>query len=97
MNIIELFVRRRVLAYMLSAALLLFGFIGLRGVGLDRLPNVNPPMITVTTVNPGASPEVMDASVSSVLESAVNAVACYCLGFTSVPYIHLTLPTSYPV
>jgi HAE1 family hydrophobic/amphiphilic exporter-1 len=74
-NIIELFVRRRVLAYMLSAALLLFGFIGLRGVGLDRLPNVNPPMITVTTVNPGASPEVMDSSVSSVLESAVNAVA----------------------
>ena len=75
MNIIELFVRRRVLAYMLSAALLLFGFIGLRGIGLDRLPNVNPPLITVTTVNPGASPEVMDASVSSVLESAVNAVA----------------------
>jgi HAE1 family hydrophobic/amphiphilic exporter-1 len=74
-NIIELFVRRRVLAYMLSAALLLFGFIGLRGVGLDRLPNVNPPMITVTTIYPGASPEVMDASVSSVLESAVNAVA----------------------
>ena len=75
MSIIELFVRRRVLAYMLSAALLLFGFIGLRGIGLDRLPNVNPPLITVTTVNPGASPEVMDASVSSVLESAVNAVA----------------------
>ena len=45
MSIVELFVRRRVLAYMLSAALLLFGFIGLRGVGLDRLPNVDPPLI----------------------------------------------------
>ncbi len=75
MNIVELFVRRRVLAYMLSAAMLLFGIIGLRGVGLDRLPDINPPMITVTTVNPGASPEVMDASVSAVLESAVNSVA----------------------
>ena len=75
MNIVELFVRRRVLAYMLSAAMLLFGIIGLRGVGLDRLPDVNPPMITVTTVNPGVSPEVMDASVSAVLESAVNSVA----------------------
>jgi HAE1 family hydrophobic/amphiphilic exporter-1 len=60
---------------MLSAAMLLFGYIGLIGVGLDRLPNVEPPMITVTTVNPGASPEIMDASVSSVIESAVNAVA----------------------
>ncbi|MCB1704026.1 MAG: efflux RND transporter permease subunit [Halioglobus sp.] len=75
MNFVELFVRRRVLAYMLSAAMLLFGVIGLRGVGLDRLPDINPPMITVTTVNPGASPEVMDASVSAVLESAVNSVS----------------------
>lgn len=75
MNFVALFVQRRVLAYMLSAALLLFGYIGLSGVGLDRLPNVDPPMITVTTVNPGASPEVMDASVSSVIESAVNSVA----------------------
>jgi HAE1 family hydrophobic/amphiphilic exporter-1 len=74
-NFAELFVRRRVLAYMLSAALLLFGLIGLRDLGVDRLPNVNPPMITVTTFNPGASPEVMDASVSSVIESAVNSVA----------------------
>lgn len=72
---IALFVRRRVLAYMLSAAMLLFGIIGLGGVGLDRLPNVTPPMITVMTANPGASPEVMDASVSAVLESAVNSVA----------------------
>jgi HAE1 family hydrophobic/amphiphilic exporter-1 len=74
-NFVALFIRRRVLAYMLSAALLLFGFIGLRGVGLDRLPNVEPPLITVTTVNPGASPEIMDASVSSVIESGVNSVA----------------------
>jgi HAE1 family hydrophobic/amphiphilic exporter-1 len=74
-NFVTLFVRRRVFAYMLSAAMLLFGFIGLRGVGLDRLPNIEPPMITVTTVNPGASPEIMDASISSVIESAVNSVA----------------------
>ncbi len=75
MSFVELFVRRRVFAYMLSATLLLFGMVGLRGVGLDRLPNVEPPMIIVTTVNPGATPQVMDASVSSVLESAVNSVA----------------------
>ena len=66
MNVIELFVRRRVLAYMLSAAMLLFGFIGLRGVGLDRLPNVEPPLITVTTVNPGAkaNPPTFDGRAS---------------------------------
>jgi HAE1 family hydrophobic/amphiphilic exporter-1 len=74
-NFVRLFVHRRVLAYMLSAAMLLFGYIGLTGVGLDRLPNIDAPMVTVTTVNPGASPEIMDASVSSVIESAVNSVA----------------------
>lgn len=75
MNLIELFVTRRVLAYMLSATMLLFGYVGLRGIGLDRMPNVEPPLITVTTVNPGASPQVIDASISSPIESAINSVA----------------------
>ena len=75
MSLVELFIRRRVLAYMLSAAMLLFGVIGLNGVGLDRFPNVDPPMITITTPYPGASPEVIDASVSSVIESTANSVA----------------------
>ncbi len=75
MNLIALFVQRRVLAYMLSAAFILFGIIGLRGVGVDRNPNVEPPIITVTTLNPGATPEVMDASISGIVESAINAIS----------------------
>ena len=75
MGWIALFVRRRVLAYMLSAAILLFGIIGFRGIGVDRVPNVDPPIITVTTLNPGATPEVMDSSISSVLESTVNSIS----------------------
>ena len=35
MSFIDIFVRRRVLAYMLSAAILLFGLIGLRDIGLN--------------------------------------------------------------
>ncbi|EEB79545.1 RND transporter, HAE1/HME family, permease protein [marine gamma proteobacterium HTCC2148] len=75
MNLVDIFVRRRVLAYMLSAAIILFGLIGLRDIGLDRMPNVSPPVVTVTTVNPGASPEVMDSSITSVIESAVNSIS----------------------
>ena len=40
MNFVDIFVRRRVLAYMLSAAIILFGLIGLRDIGLDRMPIV---------------------------------------------------------
>ncbi len=75
MNIIDVFVYRRVLAYMLSAAVILFGLIGLRDIGLDRMPNVDPPVITVTTINPGASPEVVDSSITSVIETAVNSIS----------------------
>jgi HAE1 family hydrophobic/amphiphilic exporter-1 len=75
MNMIGLFARRRVLAYMLSTAVILFGLIGLRDVGLGRMPNVSPPIVTVTTVNPGASPEVMDSSITSIIESAVNSIS----------------------
>jgi HAE1 family hydrophobic/amphiphilic exporter-1 len=74
-NIIGVFVHRRVLAYMLNAAIVLFGLIGLRDIGLDRMPNVSPPVVTVTTVNPGASPEVMDSSITSVIEAAVNSIS----------------------
>lgn len=75
MNLVDIFVRRRVLAYMLSSAIILFGLIGLRDIGLDRMPNVSPPVVTVTTVNPGASPEVMDSSITSIIESAVNSIS----------------------
>ena len=75
MNFVGIFVYRRVLAYMLSVAIILFGLIGLRDIGLDRMPNVSPPVVTITTVNPGASPEVMDSSITGVIESAVNSIS----------------------
>ena len=75
MSFIDIFVRRRVLAYMLSAAILLFGLIGLRDIGLNRMPNVSPPVVTITTVNPGASPEIMDSSITSVIEASVNSIS----------------------
>ena len=39
------------------------------------MPRLDTPMILVTTVYPGASPEVVDASITSVIESAVNTVS----------------------
>ncbi len=75
MNIIAVFAKRRVLAYMLSTTIVLFGLIGLKDVGLDRMPSISPPVMTVTTINPGASPEVMDSSVTSIVESVVNSIS----------------------
>ncbi len=74
MTLPELAIRRHVLAYVISAVLVLFGLIGFQRVGVDRFPEIEFPLIAVTTVLPGASPEIVDASVTNLIEGAVNSV-----------------------
>src|SRR5690625_3952000 len=74
MTLPELSIRLHVLAWMISAVMVLFGLIGFRDIGLDRFPEIEFPIISVTTVLPGASPEIIDASVTNLIESAVNSV-----------------------
>ncbi len=74
MRIAEFSVRRHVLAFMLSAVLVLFGIVAFNRIGIDRYPNIDQPVISVSTALDGATPEVMDSSVTQVIESAVNSV-----------------------
>lgn len=74
MTLPELSIKRHVLAYMISAVMLLFGLIGYQRIGVDRFPEIEFPLIAVTTVLPGASPEIVDASITNIVESAVNSV-----------------------
>jgi len=67
-------IKRHVFAYMLSGVLLLFGVISYDRIGVDRFPKIEFPMISVQTVLPGASPEIMDASISNIIETSVNSV-----------------------
>lgn len=72
MTLPELSIKRHVLAWMISAILVLFGIISYQRIGIDRMPDVELPIISVTTALPGANPEIIDTSVTSVIESAVN-------------------------
>lgn len=74
MTLPELSIKRHVLAYMISAVMLLFGLIGYQRIGVDRFPEIEFPLIAVTTVLPGASPEIVDASITNIVEGAVNSV-----------------------
>lgn len=74
MTLPELSVRRHVLAWMLNAVLVLFGVIAFTRIGMDRLPYIEFPVVSVTAVLKGANPEIVDASVTNVIESAVNSV-----------------------
>ncbi|NNK98586.1 MAG: efflux RND transporter permease subunit, partial [Xanthomonadales bacterium] len=73
MNLPEISIKRHVFAYMLSAVLVLFGIISYKDIGVDRFPTVEFPMISITTILPGATPEIIDASVTNLIESVVNS------------------------
>jgi HAE1 family hydrophobic/amphiphilic exporter-1 len=74
MSLPELSIRRHVFAFMLNAVLILFGWIAYQRIGVDKLPYIEFPVISVTTTQRGANPDVIDASITNLIETAVNAV-----------------------
>ena len=70
-----LFVRRPILAFVLSALIVLAGLAGLFGAEIRELPDVDRPVITVTTNFPGASPETVDREITAQIEGAAGRVA----------------------
>src|SRR3989442_4731881 len=74
MNLSEASIRRPVLASMISAALVLFGVIGYTGLSLRELPDIDPPIISVSTVLPGAHAQVVETAVTDVLEEELSTI-----------------------
>ncbi len=74
MTLPELSVKRHVLAWMANAVLVLFGVIAFTRIGMDRLPYIEFPVISVTTALKGANPDIVDSSVTNLIEGAVNSV-----------------------
>ena len=73
MTLPELSIKRHVLAWMLSAVLVLFGFIAYDRIGMDRYPYIEFPVVSVTTALKGANPDIVDASITNVIESSINS------------------------
>ncbi|RAP40676.1 multidrug transporter AcrB [Rhodovulum viride] len=71
----SLFVRRPILALVLSALIVLAGLAALFGVEIRELPNVDRPVVTVTTEFTGAAPETIDQEITSRIEGAVGRVS----------------------
>ncbi|MDI1363054.1 efflux RND transporter permease subunit [Methylotenera sp.] len=72
MTLPELSIKRHVLAWMVSGVIILFGIIAYQRIGVDRVPSIDFPVITVNTTLRGANPDVVDTSITSVIESAIN-------------------------
>ena len=70
-----LFVRRPILAFVLNALIVIAGLAGLYGVEVRELPDVDRPVITVSTNFQGAAPETVDREITSAIEGAAGRVA----------------------
>ena len=74
MKLSETSIRRPVLASMFSAALVLFGVIGYTRLSVRELPDIDPPIISVSTTLPGANAQVVETAVTDVLEEELSTI-----------------------
>jgi hydrophobic/amphiphilic exporter-1 (mainly G- bacteria), HAE1 family len=64
-----------VFATMLMLALVVLGLFSYQRLQIDQFPNIDFPVVVVTTDYPGASPEIVETEVTKKVEEAVNSVA----------------------
>src|SRR5262245_22732491 len=68
-------VRRPVFTWVLMLILIVVGVASIGGLGVDRFPNVDFPLVVVTTTLPGGSPSLMETQVSDPLEESINSIS----------------------
>jgi HAE1 family hydrophobic/amphiphilic exporter-1 len=71
----EICVRRPVFATMIILSLTVVGLFSFVSLGVDLFPKIDFPTITVTVVNPGASPREVETEITDKVESAVNTIS----------------------
>jgi multidrug efflux pump len=74
MKLSDLSISRPVLASMVSLALVLFGVIGYNRLAVREFPDVDPPIVSVSTELPGANPQVVESAVTDILEEELSTV-----------------------
>ncbi|HEX6251023.1 MAG TPA: efflux RND transporter permease subunit [Gemmatimonadaceae bacterium] len=74
MKFARVFIHRPVLASMLSLGMVLVGVIGYTRLPVREFPDADPPVVSVNTFLPGANPQVIESSVTDVLEEELSSL-----------------------
>lgn len=74
MTITELSIKRPSLIIVIFLALTLVGLFSYQQLQYELLPKISPPIVTITTIYPGASPEEVETSVTKLVEDAVSGM-----------------------
>ena len=74
MNLFELCIRRPVLATVMSLILVLVGVVAFQRLTVREFPNIDEPIVSVTTNYPGASASIMESQVTQILEDSIAGI-----------------------
>ncbi|MBM3311221.1 MAG: efflux RND transporter permease subunit [Candidatus Aminicenantes bacterium] len=74
MKLARLAIERPVTVTMFFVAVIILGFVSLRELSVDLLPDINYPRLSVVTRYAGVAPEEMETLVTKRLESAVSRI-----------------------
>jgi HAE1 family hydrophobic/amphiphilic exporter-1 len=64
-----------VFATMVMLAIVVLGLFSYQRLQVDQFPNIDFPVVVVTTEYPGASPEIVESEVTKKVEEGVNSIA----------------------
>src|SRR5262249_56869244 len=74
MTLSDFSIKNPVFAVMLSAAMVVFGYLGYKDLGISQFPEIDFPVVSITTYRDAADPEPMDFDVTDIIEDAISAV-----------------------
>src|SRR5690349_8128306 len=74
MQISETSIRRPVLAIVISLLLMIFGLVSLERLSTREYPDIDRPVVSISTRYPGASAPVIETKITQVIEDAVSGV-----------------------
>ena len=74
MRLVDICIRRPVTTVMLIGFLVVLGLFSYRRLAVDLYPNIDFPIVTVTTTLTGASVEEMESGVTKPIEEAINTI-----------------------
>src|SRR6478609_3323320 len=68
-------VGRPVFTWVLMLIIIVLGFFSYTGLGLDKYPKIDFPVVVVTTRLDGAAPEEVETEITDKIEEAVNTIS----------------------
>ncbi len=74
MKLSELSVRRPVFATVISLLLIIFGLVSLQRLAVREYPDIDRPVVSITTTYTGASAAVIETKITQVIEDSIAGI-----------------------